>query len=201
MNNQRFLNGNSDDRREMDEALARIRSNTGERPETALAPPAPEIFNLKCFCAVVDQPYILRFVRQSGGLFRLAERIKIEPNQRTGSTGSSIRNIQTTIDLRLFERNYGPCPWCGCNSGFTKCSCGIVCDGRQTGDLFRCRKSCGREFVGIPLKEVSGTQPVREQRASSEPEQSAKQVPEPTRAPSFDKMLPSSTAIVPTRRY
>jgi hypothetical protein len=198
MSNQRFLIGNSEDRREMDEALARIRSNAGERPETALAPPAPEIFNFHMFCAVVDQKYVLRFVRERGGLFRLTDRIKIQPNQRTGSAHAS---DTTTLDLRQFERRYGPCPWCGCNTGFTHCNDEFVCNGRQIGDLFRCRKTCGAEFVGIPLKEVSGTQPAVEQTASRAPQQTAMRRPEPTRAPAFDKMLPSSTAIVPNRRY
>lgn len=198
MSNQRLLNGNSDDRREMDEALARIRSNSGERPETVLAPPAPEIFNLYMFCAVVDEKYVLRFVREHGGLFRLTDRIKIERTRRKGSPNAS---NMTTLDLRQFERRYGPCPWCGCNTGFTRCNSEFVCNGRKIGDLFRCRKTCGEEFVAIPLKEVSGTQSCPEQAASRAPEQTATQRPEPTRAPAFDKMLPSSTAIVPNRRY
>jgi hypothetical protein len=199
MSNQRFLNGNSDDRREMDEALARIRSSTGGRPETALVAPAPETFNLLMFCAVYDRPYVLKFVRQPGGLFRLAERIKVET--LSGSNSASARAKRVTLDLRQFERKFGPCPWCNCATGITECYCGVICNGRQVGNLFRCRKSCGQEFECIPLKEVSGTQPCPEETASRAPEPTAMRHPEPTRTPAFDKMLPSSTAIVPNRRY
>jgi hypothetical protein len=42
-------------------------------------PPAPEIFDLHCFCAVHDKPYTLRFVKQPSGLLRFKESIRSKP--------------------------------------------------------------------------------------------------------------------------
>jgi hypothetical protein len=204
MTDQKKLIG-SGDRREMDQALEKI-GFARSRPAVAvpqapvLAPPAPEFFNLKCMCAVRDKPYILHFVRRPGDLFRLVDRVKVEPGQQSGEQVRVANSSQITLDFREFERRYGPCPWCG-HPGITECGCGwMVCQGRQIGELFRCRVSCGREFVGIPLEKLSGSQPCPEESASRAPHSAPTQHPQATKAPMPNKFLPTSTGIVVRNR-
>ena len=135
-------------------AMAVIRQGQGHQ---VTRPPAPEIFDLYCVCAVDDKPYTLRFERQASGLLRFKESIKGYPatspdNCRGGGVGSTLR-------LKYFETGAAPCAWCG-DGSFHHCAshCGaLVCGGRMRGDTFHCRKSCGASWVGVPLEEVEGT--------------------------------------------
>src|SRR6185437_2587975 len=59
-------------------------------------PPAPEVFDLYCFCAVYDKPYTLRFERQASGLLRFKTSVKGRPsslpdNARAGGKGWTLR--------------------------------------------------------------------------------------------------------------
>jgi hypothetical protein len=118
---------------------------------------APETFDLYCVCAVHDKPYTLRFVRQPSGLLRFRESVKGQPascpdNARSGGVGWKLL-------MEYFENGSTPCAWCG-NGGFHHCArdCGaLVCGGRMKGETFHCRKSCGASWVGVPLREVSGS--------------------------------------------
>ena len=125
-----------------------------------LSPTVPEVFDLFCVCAVHDKPYTLRFERQASGLLCFKESIKGKPasspdNARAGDKGWTLR-------LDYFENlahAVTPCAWCG-NGCFGHCSqnCGaLVCCGRMRGNTFHCRKSCGASWVGVPLREVSGS--------------------------------------------
>ena len=137
---------------EIGAALAVIRRGHG-----VTRPPAPERFELYCFCAVEDKPYTLCFVRQPSGLLRFVASIKGKPatfpdNCRAGGVGWTLR-------LEYFEHAAAPCAWCGSGS-FHHCAshCGaLVCGGRMTGETFHCRESCGASWVGVPLREVKGT--------------------------------------------
>jgi hypothetical protein len=128
--------------------------------------PAPETFDLYCSCAREDKLYTLRFVRQSSGLLRFRESVKGKPsslpdNARAGGVGWTLR-------LDYFETGPTPCAWCG-NGSFHHCAshCGaLVCGGRITGGTFHCRKSCGASWVGVPLREVTGSV-TREPRLAS----------------------------------
>jgi len=120
-------------------------------------PPAPEIFDLYCVCAVYDKPYTLRFERQASGLLRFKESVKGKPsslpdNARAGNGGGWAMQ-----ELKYFEAGATPCAWCG-NGDFHHCAldCGaLVCGGRMKGNTFHCRKSCGASWVGVPLREVT----------------------------------------------
>jgi hypothetical protein len=120
-------------------------------------PPAPEIFDLYCICAMDDKPYTLRFERQASGLLRFKESMKgrspsLPDNARAGNGG------WTMEQLKHFEPGPTPCAWCG-DGDFHHCAldCGaLVCGGRMSGNVFHCRKSCGASWVGVPLREVRG---------------------------------------------
>ncbi len=122
--------------------------------------PAPEIFDLYCVCARDDKPYTLRFERQASGLLRFKKTVKGKPpslpdNARAGGKGWTLR-------LDYFENlaeAVTPCAWCG-DGSFHHCSsnCGaLVCGGRMRGNVFHCRKSCGASWVGVPMREITGT--------------------------------------------
>jgi hypothetical protein len=118
---------------------------------------APETFDMYCVCAVHDKPYTLRFVLQASGLLRLSASVKGKPatlpvNARAGGLGWTLR-------LKYFEKGATPCAWCG-DGSFHHCAsnCGaLVCGGLITGGTFHCRKSCGASWVGVPLREVTGS--------------------------------------------
>lgn len=136
---------------EIGAALAVIRQG-----EAVLRPPAPEIFDLYCSCAVYDKLYTLRFTRQASGLLGFTASIKDHPstlpdNARGGGIGWTLR-------LDYFETTAAPCAWCGDRS-FHHCgNCGaLVCGGRMNGNTFHCRKSCGASWIGVPLREVKGS--------------------------------------------
>jgi len=141
---------------EIEAAMGVIRQGQGRGRGITLSP-APEIFDLYCFCGVYDKPYTLRFERQASGLFRFTESVKGQAaastgNIRPGSVGRAVR-------LDRFESSAAPCAWCG-NGSFHHCAsyCGaLVCGGRMQGNTFHCRKSCGASWVGVPLEEVTGT--------------------------------------------
>jgi len=155
-------------------------------------PPAPEIFDLYCFCAVYDKPYTLRFERQASGLLRFKESVKGRPsslpdNARAGNGGG-----WTMQQLKYFEPGPTPCAWGG-DGDFHHCAvdCGaLVCGGRMRGDVFHCRKSCGASWVGVPLREVRGSiaPEVAPRRASLPP------------APAKPVLLLPSGSTLPERR-
>jgi hypothetical protein len=120
-------------------------------PRTPPVSPGREKFILTCVCAVEDRGYELVFARQPSGRLRYVESVKL-----TGRAGSA--NARAAASQRIamadFEEGRWPCAWCG-NGSFSQCDCGgLVCQGRQVGDLFRCRDSCGKEWRGVPLLEV-----------------------------------------------
>jgi hypothetical protein len=147
--------------RQLDEAdyMAEIRAAKAAIWQGRRLPPAPETFDLFCFCAVHDKPYTLRFERQPSGLVRFKESMKSKPsslpdNARAGSGGG-----WTMHQLKYFENAATPCAWCG-NKDFHYCAldCGaLVCGGRMKGNTFHCRESCGASWVGVPMLEVRGT--------------------------------------------
>lgn len=128
---------------------------------TAPALPSPgDICELSVVCAVHDLGYRLRFVRQASGLFRFSESIKKEywdDDDVAYGNPSPVGSVSLPIDE--FEPGPTPCAWCG-NNSYNYCICGsLVCRGRTIGQLFRCRDSCGAEWVGTPLTQVSGIMP------------------------------------------
>jgi hypothetical protein len=134
--------------------MARIRRGQGNR---ITRPPAPEIFDLYCFCAVFDKPYTLRFVRQPSGRLRFSASVKEKPV--TSPDNIRAGGIRWTMRLDFFETAATPCAWCG-DKSFHHCAsyCGpLVCGGRMKGDTFHCRRSCGASWVGVPLEQVEGT--------------------------------------------
>jgi hypothetical protein len=130
-----------------------------------LSPAVPEIFDLYCFCAIHDKPYTLRFERQSSGLLRFKESIKGKP--KTPGSDPAVFAVHYEagvkmgwkLSMKYFEHGTMPCAWCG-DGSFGHCSqdCGaLVCCGRMRGNTFHCRPSCGASWVGVPMREVTGT--------------------------------------------
>jgi hypothetical protein len=152
---------------EIGAALAVIRLG-----EAVTSAPAPEIFDLYCFCAVYDKPYTLRFTRQPSGLLRFAASIKGQPSSLPGNCRAG--GIGWTLNLDYFESTAAPCAWCG-DQTFNHCRsyCGsLVCGGRINGNTFHCRKSCGASWIGKPLQEVKGCmrcEPLLASRVPSSP--------------------------------
>jgi hypothetical protein len=129
--------------------------------------PAPaDSCELSCVCAVHDKPYALRFVRQASGLFRLVESVKVQPVELVMAEGGETGRRSGIEYLRLdeFERGSTRCAWCGDRSyHYCRNNCGaLVCGGRMRGRTFRCRASCGAEWVGEPLREVEAVTGPRE---------------------------------------
>lgn len=151
-------------RRKIGSALALV----GVRP----AVPVPgDTCELSFFCAVHDKPYRLRFIRQDSGLFHCVESLKLQPaNACRGETqkGGGLESLR----VEEFDDESTPCPWCGAG-GFYYCqnNCGaLVCGGLSRGNSFRCRASCGAEWVGVPLEEVQAvTNPHESERFQAPP--------------------------------
>lgn len=142
-------------------AMATIRRS---QQQTVRRPPAPEIFDLNCFCAVYDKPYTLRFVRQPSGLLRFKESIRGKPAAPASDPAvfaiyyEGGVKVGWKLSMKFFENTATPCAWCG-NGTFHDCALdclALVCGGRMKGNTFHCRRSCGASWVGIPLQEVNG---------------------------------------------
>jgi len=149
---------------QIETALALIRQDQGNQGTRHA--PAPEIFDLYCFCAVHDKRYTLRFIRQPSGLLRFSASFR----EKAPTSPDNVRagDVRSPMQLRCFETTAVPCAWCGDRS-FHHCAshCGaLVCGGRMRGDLFRCRASCGAEWVGVPLRQVEGTTQKQPRRPS-----------------------------------
>jgi hypothetical protein len=174
-----------------------IEASCSKAPLPALPPmsarplvsPGSEKFILNCVCALVDRGYQLIFVRQPSGRLRYVESVKLTGDARAGSANARAAASQT-IPMADFEEGAWPCAWCG-NDDFSNCYCGLVCNGRMVGDLFRCRNSCGKEWVGVPLREV---QTSKEQTRPSRPQGSTV-----TRGPTLPPDI-GSRALVLTRK-
>jgi hypothetical protein len=141
----------------------RALGNSDDRSAAGFAAPravASKNFELVCVCAVHDKPYILRFERQATGLLRFTKTIRMEGQGSEGAHAPSGTEVYSPIDthsLKEFEKSAMPCAWCG-DGSFNLCTCNaLVCGGRSVGETFRCRPSCGAEWVGVPLQEVQGS--------------------------------------------
>jgi hypothetical protein len=149
---------------QIDAAVAVIRQALGNRVTRT---PAPEIFDVHCFCAVHDKPYTLHFVLQPSGLLRFSGSVKGQASNSPDNAHAS--GAGYNMRLGFFETKATPCAWCG-DGSFHHCAtyCGaLVCGGRMRGNTFHCRPSCGAEWVGVPLKEVKGTVQDKPRRPSS----------------------------------
>jgi hypothetical protein len=118
---------------------------------------AAEVFDQMCVCAVHDRPFITRYTKQPSGKFRATECIKVQSGsaQSEKSAGKL-----STLSVGEIDGRYPPCPWCGCTSNVHyNCRCGgVVCGGRVKGRVFRCRRSCGAEWIpGASTQEIQGT--------------------------------------------
>ncbi len=111
-----------------------------------------ETYDLPRVCAMFDKPYLARYTRGAGGLFRLAETVKLESAGAVGQTGG-----QKSVTLAFAEISEDSpqerCPWCGLKGALiicSKCDC-WVCRSQVTkrgkDEYFRCRKSCGAEGI------------------------------------------------------
>lgn len=151
------------------EAIRRMSGKTGaaaveknevaRRVETPLVHhPARETFALSCVCAVHDKPYVLAFDRKPGErIWRFLESVKLDGGANAAAV---FRASSAGVTVSLFDlESRTPCAWCGDRS-FHHCQshCGaFVCGGRMIGPLFRCRKSCGAQWLGVPMLSVEGT--------------------------------------------
>jgi hypothetical protein len=149
MKNQ-LVNSNTPYRRKIETAIAESRQRS-----LALH---PGIWELSCVCAVHDKPYTLRFNRRRDGLLHLAASIKGKAAPAiSGDNGRAAS--AASLPLIQFATETTACAWCGDGSfHYCKNDCGaLVCCGLIVGKTFRCRASCGAEWVGIPLLKVAGT--------------------------------------------
>lgn len=143
---------------------------------------AREIFDQMCVCAVHDQPFITRYTKQPSGKFRATQCIKVQEGSDSGR--ESIGKI-SKLPTGEIDDGYPPCPWCGCKSNIHyHCRCGgVVCGGRVKHQVFRCRRSCGAEWIpGPSTRDIEGTS----SRADSEDRKAS-----PKRAP-METMKPLS---------
>jgi hypothetical protein len=142
--------------------------------------PASEIVTLACVCAVHEKPYLLRFTKHPGGVFRLRDSVKVEGKPGAASGGGSGASVNVSVPLEQFDDSALPCAWCGTGRiNFCAGYCNAyVCGGRTVGDTFHCRKSCGASWVGVSLLEVPGQtkQPVRTQSMAAPPVASARRL-------------------------
>jgi hypothetical protein len=132
-----------------DDVLAMLREDR--------AAASAEMFDQMCVCAVHDRPFITRYTKQPSGKYRATECIKFAT-----SSNSSRKRAGKAFKLSVdeLEDGYPPCPWCGCNSNVHyHCRCGgVVCGGRVKHQVFRCRASCGAEWIPGPnAKNIEGT--------------------------------------------
>ncbi len=125
----------------------------------------PEKFELPCVCAVHDKPYRLRFTRGAGEtVWHFLESVKLgtTPGATDAAAVSSASSAGLTVALSDLDTATRPCAWCG-DASFHYCHCrAFVCGGRMQhtlkGWLFRCRASCGAEWLANkPLQKVEGT--------------------------------------------
>jgi hypothetical protein len=155
----------SENRRLMNEALARLRQDDvlalqHVRPVgTFIASPASgEVIDLPRVCAVHEQPYVARYVRDANGHFRFAQTIRI--TELLWEQYEAGANCLSRLPPGALHDE--PCPWCGARGyGAILCqSCNAeVCYGRTDARKnFHCRASCGadgqlmnarRELMGL----------------------------------------------------
>lgn len=122
-----------------------------------------ETYELPRVCAMFDKPYLARYVRGAGGLFRLSETVKLE--SAGAAVGQTIGQKSVTLTFAEISKDSPQerCPWCGVKGALiicSKCNC-WVCRSQVTkrgkDELFRCRKSCGLEgILSIRVEEFSG---------------------------------------------
>jgi len=157
-NKERSTASVSNERRAMEEALARL--NQAQAPEHRACaerqiPPAPdpnEFIQVKHFCAQYDQLYITVYRRGANGLYSFWTSVAIDP--RAGPAFGEVGDI-VTVTPDMLDPNGPPewCAWCetpekmiyGKRILSIKCgACGcFICLGRLEGNYFRCRDSCG----------------------------------------------------------
>ena len=158
-------NGNSAPVKTLDEQWAAMNAAMERLGHARRSVPPPEIVTLACVCAVHEKPYLLRFTKHPGGVFRFRDSVKVEGKPGAASGGDSGASVNVSIPLEQFDDSALPCAWCG-SGGINFCAgyCdAYVCGGREVGDTFHCRKSCGASWLGVPLMEAPGQtkQPVR----------------------------------------
>jgi hypothetical protein len=144
----------SPSRRAMTEALTRLRQNGGlerhnAQPLVSYEPSraSGEIIDLPRVCSVHDRPYVARYLRDSNGLFRYAQTIRM--TERLCEQYAA--HVNERFTLPSGDLHEETCPWCGA-SGFGSVLCGRchveVCYGRTDARKhFHCRESCGAEGV------------------------------------------------------
>ena len=130
------------------------RLESGSRSITpARAGETGETYELPRVCAMFDKPYLARYTRGAGGLFRLTETEKLESKAGTGKGSAAPKAV--TLKFSDIAKDSPParCPWCGAKGGVVICyGCNAwVCRGkiskRDGEDYFRCRASCGIESL------------------------------------------------------
>ena len=149
-------NGNNQAGKSLDEQWALMNAAMERLGLARRSVPAPEIVTLACVCAVHDKPYLLRFTKHPGGIFRVRDSVRVEGKPGAASGGGA--SINVSVPIEQFGDSALPCAWCG-TGGINFCAgyCnGYVCGGLKVGATFRCRKSCGASWVGVPLTEVRG---------------------------------------------
>jgi len=126
------------------------RLESGSRSITPARAGEPgETYELPRVCAMFDKPYVARYTRGAGGLFRLAETVKLEAGGNAGKKSAAPKAV--TLQQTEISRDspHERCAWCGVKSYLVHCSkCRAwVCAGRVSkrpdGRYFLCRASCG----------------------------------------------------------
>jgi hypothetical protein len=156
--NEKGLTPVSDDRRVMDEALARLRQHEVIEPDAtakahqALACTPPDIVEVARICAVHDKPYIAIYRRGENGLFICSRTMRLTAEGNPRECAAAENSI--TLDFSLLDPNGAgeSCPWCkaaakiALGRRLNSVWCGgcraFVCLGRTEENYFRCRDSC-----------------------------------------------------------
>ena len=150
-----------------------------------------EQFELHAWCAIHDKPWVIRFRKGAEGLYHSIECVRTQALRKGHVENGGLSEVSLALD-RFGELDH-KCPWCG-DLNLNRCECGWVCGGREKGDLFICRDSCGERWVGVPVTELDGMGRSRKHVPLSAP--SAFGAPRDARPVRSVALLPARTALL-----